>query len=42
MGELTSIWKDRGVTMETKVKLVTVFGVPDCFLRSGDLDNEKT
>ena len=28
MGGLTSIWKDRGVTMETKVKLVKVLGFP--------------
>ena len=28
MGELTSIWKDRGVTMETKVKLVKVLVFP--------------
>ena len=41
MGGLTSIWKDRGVTMRTKVKLES-FGVPDCSLRSGDLDTEKT
>ena len=30
MGGLTSIWKDRGVTLETKVKLVKVFDVPGC------------
>ena len=29
MGGLTSIRKDRGVTLETKVKLVKVVGVPD-------------
>ena len=28
MGGLTSIWKDRGVTMETKVKLVKVLVFP--------------
>ena len=28
MGGLTSIWKDRGVTLETKVKLVTVLVFP--------------
>ena len=28
IGELTSIWKDRGVTMETKVKLVKVLVFP--------------
>ena len=28
MGRLTSIWKDRGVTMETKVKLVKVLVFP--------------
>ena len=28
MGELTSIWKDRGVTMKTKVKLVKVLVFP--------------
>ena len=28
MGGLTSTWKDRGVTMETKVKLVTVLVLP--------------
>ena len=42
MGGLTSIWKDRGVTLETNVKLVKVFGVPDSTIWSGDLDNEKT
>ena len=34
MGGLTSIWKDRGVTLETKVKLVNVFGIPDCSIRT--------
>ena len=42
MGGLTSIWKGSGVTLEMKVKLVKVFGVPDCSLRSGDLANENT
>ena len=28
MGGLTSIWKDRGVTLETKVKLVKVLVFP--------------
>ena len=28
MGGLTSIWKDRGVTLESKVKLVTVLVFP--------------
>ena len=28
MGGLTSIWKDRGVTMETKVKLMKVLVFP--------------
>ena len=28
MGRQTSIWKDRGVTMETKVKLVKVLAFP--------------
>ena len=28
MGELTPIWKDRGVAMETKVKLVNVLVLP--------------
>ena len=39
MEGLTSIWKDRGVTLETKVKLTSEsFGVPNCSTRSGDLD----
>ena len=38
MGGLTSIWKDRRVTLETSES----FGVPDCSIRSGGLDNEKT
>ena len=40
MGGLTCIWKDRGVTLETKVKLVQVLVF--CSIRSGDMDNEKT
>ena len=42
MGGLTSIWKDIGVTNETKVKLVKVLVFPIVSVRSGDLDNEKT
>ena len=38
MGGLTSLWKDRGDKGETSES----FGVPDCSIRSGDLDNEKT
>ena len=41
MGGLTSIWKDRsndGDESETSES----FGVPDCSLQRGDLDNEKT
>ena len=43
MGGLTSIWKDGGVTLETKVKLVKVLVFPiDLYGEGGDLDNEKT
>ena len=42
MGGLTSLWKDRGVTLETKVKLVKVLVFPIViYIWSGDLDNEK-
>ena len=34
MGGLTSIWKDRGVTMETKVKLVKVLVFPIVLYRA--------
>ena len=34
MGGLTSIWKDRGVTMETKVKLVKVLVFPIVLYRT--------
>ncbi len=39
MGGLTSIWKDRGVMIETKVKLVKVLVFPIVLFRRGDLDN---
>ena len=42
MGGLTSIWKDRAITLETKVKLVNVLVFPIVLLWSGDLDSEKT
>ena len=41
MGGLTSIWKDRGVMLD-EGETSESFGVPDCSIRSGDLDNEKT
>ena len=42
MGGLTSIWKDRGVTLETKVKLVKVLMFPIVLYGAETWDNEKT
>ena len=42
MEGLTSIWKGRGVTLETKVELVNVLVFPIVLSWSRDLDNEIT
>ena len=43
MRGLTSIRKDRGVTLAgDEGGTSESFGVPDCSIRNGDLDNEKT
>ena len=44
MRGLTSIGKERGVTLESghQGEIRENVGVPGCYIRSGDLDNEKT
>ena len=43
LGGLTSIWKDRGVlNAGDEGETSESFSVPDCSIRSGDMDNEKT
>ena len=41
MEELTSIWKDRGVNAGDEGETSESFAVPDCSIRSGDLDKRK-
>ena len=42
MEGLTTKWKDRGIKLATKVKLVKVFPIVGPTVRSRDLNDEKS